>query len=134
MSCPEEWITYKDRCFKFFYDPKEWSAAETKCVSEGGNLASPRDAEVDYYRGLVKQLAGRPIRTWFGAFKINVGTWKFSKGDRFVFTSWGKGEPSDTVGKENCMEMMDTAKQIFNDAPCSAKKAFLCVRDKMATN
>ncbi|XP_074525397.1 galactose-specific lectin nattectin-like [Halichoeres trimaculatus] len=134
MVCPEDWIAYSSRCFQFLNDPKDWSDAEKECIDKGGNLASVRSNEVAFVKNLVKQLAGGPTRTWLGGYDaVKEGAWKWSNGEKFVFT-WPPGEPNNHMGPEGCMELMHTPPQPFNDAPCNVKKAFLCVRDRITTN
>ncbi|XP_074525880.1 galactose-specific lectin nattectin-like [Halichoeres trimaculatus] len=130
VVCPEGWIAHNSRCFQFFNELKDWSEAEDACVAKGGNLASVHNDELDFVRKLVRQSAGGPTRTWLGGYDaVKEGAWKWSNGDKFDFNGWTNGEPNNQKGPEDCMELMHTAAQIFNDAPCDVKKAFLCVRD-----
>ncbi|KAL7398068.1 hypothetical protein ABVT39_003772 [Epinephelus coioides] len=65
-------------------------------------------------------------KTWADA---EEGVWLNSDGSLFDFKGWAKGEPSNSGGKEHCMEINFEGKDFINDTPCNQKKSFACARD-----
>ncbi|KAM7012510.1 galactose-specific lectin nattectin-like [Tautogolabrus adspersus] len=108
----------------------DWCDAEAHCISEGGNLAAILQPDsVQQFREIVVKAAGTEIPVWLGGYDaVKEGKWKWSNGNKFVFSGWGPSKPSKSTAK-NCMGMDATDKQAIEDDKCDLKKAFLCARE-----
>ncbi|XP_028265014.1 galactose-specific lectin nattectin-like [Parambassis ranga] len=126
--CPSGWTLFQGRCYVFDKTEREWMDAELFCQSQGGNLASFRNAdEYNFLRQLVKKATGSYVETWVGGHDaVKEGTWMWSDGSKHSFTAWGKGEPNG-VGGEDCMEINFSGQDYVNDEKCVSKRAFACV-------
>ncbi|XP_063743026.1 ladderlectin-like [Eleginops maclovinus] len=93
-----------------------WMEAEKSCNDLGGNLASIQtQAEYVFIRKLVKTATGTDKLTWVGGYDaVKEGVWLWSDGTKFSYTGWTKGEPNNSGGKENCMDInfRDCGKQL----------------------
>ncbi|KAK1891496.1 Galactose-specific lectin nattectin [Dissostichus eleginoides] len=54
------------------------------------------------------------------------GAWMWSDGSRFSFRHWGRGEPNNHRGREDCMEMNFRGRNYVNDANCRDRLGFVC--------
>ncbi|XP_044206587.1 galactose-specific lectin nattectin-like [Thunnus albacares] len=130
-KCPDGWTQYDSRCFIFHFQEKDWADAEVTCVDIGGNLASIRTAD-DYsaLRNMVNGSTGTDKATWIGGYDaVKEGVWKWSDGKKFDFNGWHKGEPNNSGGAENCMEINFREQDFVNDAKCDEKRSFICAKD-----
>ncbi|XP_017294289.1 galactose-specific lectin nattectin-like [Kryptolebias marmoratus] len=130
-TCPPGWTWYGGHCYLFVKSEKDWADAESHCNSLDGNLASIQSSdEYTFIRDLVFREAGSHPRTWVGGHDaVKDGVWMWSDGSKFVFSSWGKGEPNNNAGGESCMEINLRGNDYVNDEKCNGRKPFLCVRD-----
>ncbi|XP_030641610.1 galactose-specific lectin nattectin-like [Chanos chanos] len=68
---------------------------------------------------------GGRTRTWIGGLKyLKTGRFIWLDGARWSYADWLPGEPNDTVGVEDCVELLSNGK--FNDMPCWDLRAFIC--------
>ncbi|XP_050994834.1 ladderlectin-like [Labeo rohita] len=125
--CPSGWEKFETRCFKFFNDSKTWAEAERQCIDLGGNLVSVHNqATHNFLKNFLKNANGIR-RTWIGAYDATQeNIWFWSDGSPFAYSNWQTGEPNNSGGAENCVEMGNSAHQRWNDAHCSALLNFIC--------
>ncbi|KAL6479844.1 hypothetical protein MHYP_G00108770 [Metynnis hypsauchen] len=116
------------RCFKFFRTELIWTEAETECLKYGGNLASVHSVrEHLFLQNFVKQATGSLTRAWLGASDcVTEGTWLWSDGSKMNFKDWGPTQPSNYLGKENCLEINYGDTHQWNDDACDVRKPFVC--------
>ena len=43
--CPDNWTTYRNKCYLLFPEQKEWGSALNTCLAYGGHLASPSTSD-----------------------------------------------------------------------------------------
>uniref|UniRef100_A0A3B4EJZ9 C-type lectin domain-containing protein n=2 Tax=Pygocentrus nattereri TaxID=42514 RepID=A0A3B4EJZ9_PYGNA len=127
IICPPQWSAF-GRCFKFFKTELMWTEAETECLKYGGNLASVRSLrEHLLLQQLIKQATGSFTRAWLGASDcVTEGTWLWSDGSKMSFQNWGPTQPSNYLGKENCLEINYGDTYQWNDDACNVRKPFVC--------
>ncbi|XP_034096534.1 galactose-specific lectin nattectin-like [Gymnodraco acuticeps] len=84
-----------------------WASAESNCIGLGGNLASIQSTtELHFTRQLVRTATGQDLNFWAGGHDaVMEGVWQWSDGSKFSFSSWGRGEPTNSGGKEHCMQV-----------------------------
>ncbi|XP_026010645.1 L-rhamnose-binding lectin SML-like [Astatotilapia calliptera] len=128
-SCPAGWTWFGGRCFIFKSSMKNWTDAESSCQTLGGNLASFHStAEYTFIRELTRTAAGSYTRAWVGGNDRETETvWKWSDGSQFDFTNWGNGQPDNSGGGEDCMEINFNGDYV-NDQRCNSQRGFVCVR------
>ncbi|XP_035999349.1 lactose-binding lectin l-2 isoform X2 [Fundulus heteroclitus] len=65
-------------------------------------------------------------RGWYEAEK---GAWLWSDGSPFTFSGWSPGEPNNSGGKENCMQINLRGRKFVNDADCDIRLSFVCSKE-----
>ena len=76
-----------------------WEKAAKEAERMGGHLVRIMDAETQEF--IVNNLA-KGLEVWIdGSDEKNEGIWRFGNGEKFVFTKWGPGEPSNSEGAEH---------------------------------
>ena len=108
----------------------EWTAAEAACVGAGGHLASIHSSAEN---ALVAGLHGG-VLVWVGLNdRAAEGTFAWSSGEPFNFTSWFVTEPNNSGGVpgEDCVEMPFTTGSViggtgWNDRNCDQLTAYVC--------
>ena len=119
---------FKNDCYKFNLDEKDWNEAEKKCIQEGGHLTSVLSIEeVRFIRCM--QDPASIHKTWIGAKRIG-SNFQWTDGTSFDFENWNTGEPNNQGGEENCIEVdSDPGKDWhdrWNDVPCTNKRNYVC--------
>ncbi|XP_066577764.1 lactose-binding lectin l-2 [Amia ocellicauda] len=129
-SCAHGWTSFKNRCYQYFSDQKDWADAEGFCLSGGGNLASVHsEEEHTFLKQLIKKSDNAENPTWIGGTDCQKeGVWHWSDGTKWDFTKWNGGEPNN-LNIENCLHMDFPAGMTgnWNDIACGNRYAFICV-------
>ncbi|XP_067222523.1 ladderlectin-like [Chanodichthys erythropterus] len=128
MKCPAGWSNFGLRCFKYFPQSVNWITAERNCQSLGANLASAHNKlENDFLLGL---LPSSSTRAWIGAHDGEQdGQWLWTDGTVNDYTNWCSGEPNNSGGPENCVDINLNSRLCWNDARCSSQITYICVTD-----
>ncbi|KAK9962774.1 hypothetical protein ABG768_008126 [Culter alburnus] len=128
MKCPAGWSNFGLRCFKYFPQSVNWVTAERNCQSLGANLASAHNKlENDFLLGL---LPSSSTRAWIGAHDGEQdGQWLWTDGTVNDYTNWCSGEPNNSGGVENCLDINLNSRLCWNDAHCSSQIGYICVTD-----
>ncbi|XP_035263504.1 macrophage mannose receptor 1 [Anguilla anguilla] len=115
-------------CYQFFRGPKRADDAELFCQDsfQNGHLASVTSRYLhQQMMRLMIQDGGAYTRTWIGGLRyLETGRFIWLDGSRWSYADWLSGEPSNTAGVENCVELLSNGK--FNDMPCWDLRAFIC--------
>jgi hypothetical protein len=84
-----------------------WSAAEGAAVALGGHLATVNDFdENEFLRSSVLGFDGQDRRGWIGLNDFgNEGVFTWTSGEPVNYTNWNAGEPNNSGGNENAVEM-----------------------------
>uniref|UniRef100_A0A3P9DP20 C-type lectin domain-containing protein n=1 Tax=Maylandia zebra TaxID=106582 RepID=A0A3P9DP20_9CICH len=131
-SCPAGWTWFGSRCFIFDSSQKNWTDAKSSCQTLGGNLASYHStAEYTFIRELTRTAAGSYPTAWVGGNDretVSETVWKWSDGSQFDFKNWGNGEPDNSGGGQDCMEINFNGRDYVNDSGCNSQRGFVCVR------
>ncbi|XP_053086703.1 C-type lectin domain family 17, member A-like [Pangasianodon hypophthalmus] len=116
-------------CFYFsssFYcmskETKSWEESRQNCSSRGADLVIINSKEEHEFIG--QQLGGS--QAWIGlSDRDREGEWKWVDGTPLTTEYWGPGEPGNT-GDEDCAEIYNTDKVVWNDMKCSDKRHWIC--------
>ncbi len=129
----EGWIRpseSQDYCYKFVASSSEediFDAAETKCMAEGGHLASIHSKDENDF--VMINMKRNAISDGFiGLYLNNDGQYAWSDGTVPDYYSWAKGEPNNHMGLEGCSAMF-TGNGHWNDVYCGRPQAgYVCKR------
>ena len=118
-----------DRDFIFCDDPVAWSKARLKCRALGGDLAILDDGELSRWAWA----HGREVRDaswWAGKSDLEIeGEWRWVDGTRGEYDGWGRGQPDDWEGREDCLELPSWDRGgRWNDADCATESPYVCER------
>ena len=99
----------------FLLAPASWTAAEASAVAMGGHLVTINDAaENEFVRTAVLAFDGADRRGWIGLNDVKVeGTFTWKSGEPVTFTNWSGGEPNNSGGVEDYVEMFGNG--LWND-------------------
>lgn len=107
--------------------PATWSDARARCLSIGGLydlavLATDDDADA-----LATDLGAQAASSWIGLTDAaDEGVFAWVDGTPTTETRWNGGEPNDSGGAEDCVEVSATG--TWNDVPCTAERTAVCER------
>lgn len=107
-------------------DVYTWYEAERRCEEMGGHLVTVTSAE-EY--DVVKRIK-KMEHTWLGATNLNSGDeFEWITGEPFTFSDWRGGEPSNSLGVEHYIQIVDTGG--WNDTPgIGAGDSYICEWDE----
>ncbi len=99
-----------------------WYDAQRWCEEHGGYLMCIETAVESEF---AVRLTNR-TRIWLGGVRYDNATWRWVNGSEISFTRWAQGEPNNTGGGENRMNM--NIKGDWNDSPHRSDwiKGFVC--------
>ena len=118
--------------YKAFKEKRTFQAAEDRCVSFKGHLASVHSQdEMQFIHDQV--VRGLSDHVWLGGSdRETEGTWKWTDGSAWNYTDWIRGEPNNHRGveEEDCLELLYNLPEFYrpktkgwNDFRCSSSHA-----------
>ncbi|XP_017265639.1 FK506-binding protein 5 [Kryptolebias marmoratus] len=118
------------KCYQFFKASKTYDDAELFCQNQspGGHLASiaSRSIHRDVMNLMLMQNGGY-TRTWVGGRRdVNSNRFFWLDGSKWTYDDWLPGEPNDTAGVEDCVEVLALGNGLFNDYTCWTPQPFIC--------
>jgi len=135
-ACASTFITVMDAPLKYRFEPTPtpWPMARDACAAFGPGhaLAVPKD---DAERIAISAKARATVvdRWWLGGTDAATeGTWLDTAGNAITFQPWASGEPNNTGGNENCLDILadpvegSARVDRFDDRACDALYPFIC--------
>jgi len=113
-----------DRCYLQEYLPREWPAAEQRCVELGGHLLA-----IDSASELGQLADWLTTEVWIGGTDAQYeGTFVWTNGQPWSFASWKDGAPIDPSGNRDCvlLAMPTGSLPVFECGQCTEKRAYIC--------
>ncbi|CAD7078323.1 unnamed protein product [Hermetia illucens] len=118
--------TFSRTCYEFHVTRGEnFEKAQQICQSHGGDLIHNfRDIANDYILSELERRKGE-LKTqlvWIGAQKepgITSRTWKWVTGDLVLRPAWGKDQPNNYNGEQNCVVLDGGRNWLWNDVGCN---------------
>lgn len=113
--------------YRAFENVETWDKAQAICRQKGGHLPVIRDERM---RDFVYNLMGQSHQmlfhgNWLGLTdRQKPGQWLTWDGKEPPFLYWGKGEPNDQGGEENCCVLAEN--NVMNNVPCGTPEFFYC--------
>ncbi|XP_015268504.1 PREDICTED: collectin-10 [Gekko japonicus] len=113
---------------KYYYivqEEKSYREALTHCRIRDGILAMPKDEAAN---AVISDYISKS-----GLFRVFIGVNDLDREGHFMYadrtplqnySNWKEGEPDDTSGQEDCVEMLSTGK--WNDTECHLTMFFVC--------
>ncbi|XP_072479152.1 pulmonary surfactant-associated protein D-like [Notamacropus eugenii] len=97
--------------------------ATKSCQTAGGIVASPRN---EAENKAVQNIVSRYNKLAFlGMTDIKTeGKFIYSTGEPLLYSNWNSGEPNNTGGAENCIEIFADGK--WNDKSCADSRLIIC--------
>eukprot|EP00090_Calanus_glacialis_P023847 TRINITY_DN3698_c0_g1_i11.p1 TRINITY_DN3698_c0_g1~~TRINITY_DN3698_c0_g1_i11.p1 ORF type:complete len:817 (-),score=174.96 TRINITY_DN3698_c0_g1_i11:226-2388(-) len=142
--CPEEWLEFEGRCYKFFgggeitgseYVSLNWADASSACKNNSitrmhnGELASIHSSlQQAFLTAEAAKFADEGWNFWIGF--TSLLTWEtFSWSDETDadFTNWNGDEPNG-YGAGQCVEMYSSREKAgkWNDIDCATLRSYIC--------
>ncbi|KAI8494027.1 hypothetical protein Bbelb_283740 [Branchiostoma belcheri] len=132
-GCPEGYVNHQPSrlCYKAFNNRTTYNGAVSRCSSEGGTLAMPRDNATNNFLIDLKNAVDKNALFRFGLTDYRQeGVWVWDDnvplGD---FSAWGLGEPNNE-NNEDCAEYFpdsSSKNNSWNDGPCAHDdRKFIC--------
>lgn len=99
--------------------------SQKTCKEAGGVLATPRNAAENSAAQEILQTKGESTKAFLGISDLQVeGIFRYSSGEKIIFTNWNLGEPNNSKDNEDCVEIQDNGK--WNDIPCNLLRLVIC--------
>ncbi|XP_044045915.1 C-type lectin domain family 4 member M-like isoform X1 [Siniperca chuatsi] len=130
QQCPADWKEINSRCYFLSTESKTWEDSRTYCLSKDADLVVINSEEEQ--RALYRLDGKVDLLFWIGLYDT-AGTFKWVDGSALTRPFWQSGQP-DRGGpnnREDCVEMYHFNQVVasWNDAPCGAKRRWLCEKD-----
>ncbi|KAH0623425.1 hypothetical protein JD844_006170 [Phrynosoma platyrhinos] len=111
------------KLFKTDGSQGDFQDSKATCFQAGGQLASPRTPAEN---SAIQQIVVRHNKgAYLGMNDLqSKGTFKHLNGDEVGYTNWANGEPNNSGGKEDCIEIYLDGK--WNDKSCSESRLIVC--------
>uniref|UniRef100_A0A7M4FX82 Pulmonary surfactant-associated protein D-like n=1 Tax=Crocodylus porosus TaxID=8502 RepID=A0A7M4FX82_CROPO len=101
----------------------DYKTSKATCSRAGGHLASPRTSSEN---GAIQQIIQRYNKAAY--LDINdmetEGIFKYQSMEVIGYVNWAPGEPNDTGGGEDCVEMYTDGR--WNDRSCEEERLIIC--------
>ncbi|XP_023244635.1 C-type lectin BML-2-like [Centruroides sculpturatus] len=112
--------------YKLFETPKTFEDAKATCREENAVVAMPM-SDQDHEDLILLLKSKKLIRGWVGVMKTN-DTFVYVDGRSFPpgFNKWGKEQPNNSGGEQNCAEMLQEMAFLWNDYECDKLDPFIC--------
>lgn len=97
---------FNGHTYQFLDEDTTWEEARKLCIAHGGHLATVTSAEEQkYLEGLYNYIYNNEKGPWFGAYSDGAyggdkNDWCWVTGEKWNYTNWEDGEPSNTKGTE----------------------------------
>jgi cysteine-rich repeat protein len=96
-----------------------WAEARDACAAAGGYLATVETAEEQTF--LAQRFA---VEVWLGATRSPGGSFEWLTGAPFDYTAFGRNQPDNANGAENCL--LFNRFDAWTDVDCALGRRFLC--------
>ncbi|XP_063413977.1 perlucin-like protein isoform X2 [Mytilus trossulus] len=129
FRCSPGWKEHANHCYNFISTPVTWNEAERACRKIGGYLVKvDNESESNW----LKQEANVEEKSfWAGAADFNEGDWRWIVDfSNVTFTDWHTGQPDNSGGHEDCLEIEKSYNYQWNDVVCTIQNGYICESEK----
>jgi CotH kinase protein/Lectin C-type domain/Putative metal-binding motif len=124
-SCTEATATVGGT-YAFCFKAKNFTDAESDCVTQGGHLVSVHSqTELDE---IMTTATGLVASAWTVGLHDTAteGTFVWTDGSTLDFQAWSGGEPNDSGSVEDCAQVYGASPWPWNDISCDAVQPYVC--------
>ncbi|KAK2863345.1 hypothetical protein Q5P01_002878 [Channa striata] len=127
LFCLHGWTRINGACFKYISTLMTWARAEINCQSMDAHLASVQDIK-EYVEIQNLTAPYGYMETWIGGSNAQEDNfWFWTDGEKFAYTNWCSGQPSNYQGLQHCLSMNYSAKRCWDDVGSSDAAAPLFI-------
>lgn len=131
---------FNGHTYQFIDEDTTWEEARKMCIARGGHLATVTSAEEQkYLEGLFNNINGSERGPWFGAYSDGAyggdkNDWCWVTGEKWNYTNWADGEPSNAEGTEWFNHFWYDMKwnDITNDDNRDSQRGYICEYDDLS--
>uniref|UniRef100_A0A3B5QEJ6 C-type lectin domain-containing protein n=1 Tax=Xiphophorus maculatus TaxID=8083 RepID=A0A3B5QEJ6_XIPMA len=117
--CPAGWRMFRCSCYFLSTTSGSWNKSREDCGNRGGDLVVISDDDEQKFVFALTETSA-----WIGLRKETEGSWKWVDGTAL------KGQPDNSGGKEDCVQIWGNSKT-WNDDKCDAKIKWICEKALM---
>ncbi|XP_069662855.1 killer cell lectin-like receptor subfamily G member 1 [Haliaeetus albicilla] len=111
--CPEQWVAYRESCYSFSKEKKDWNSSQEFCRAQGAHLLVISDtSEMDFFQMMQSELY------WIGLKNSTGGDWAWEDGSKLS----GKKVPSNSP-VQNCALLLEGA---IHASSCEIPALWVC--------
>ncbi|XP_019147938.2 killer cell lectin-like receptor subfamily G member 1 [Corvus cornix cornix] len=111
--CPEQWVTYRDKCYSFSKEKKDWNSSQESCRAQGAHLLVISNTnEMDFF------LIEHTTSHWIGLQRSTDGDWAWEDGSKL---SDKKVKSNSRV--QNCAVLLGGA---IHASSCEVPTPWIC--------
>jgi lectin-like protein len=123
--------TFEGSCYAFFSDLEAWSAAEERCISWGGHLASvessQEDVLLDDWPLELDVAMGNGTGIWLGGTDtLQNDDFRWPDNSPITLNGWGPNQPDNGPGGADCIEKRNDDTARWYDQRCTDLHPFVC--------
>ncbi|XP_041857542.1 perlucin-like [Melanotaenia boesemani] len=126
-TCPAGWRMSTFSCYLLSTKSGSWDQGREDCRGRGADLVViDNDEEQKFLSAFVKG------NCWIGlSDKETEGTWKWVDGTTLTLKNWDTNQPdnggsSGKWGEEDCVQLTDSNRTIWNDFNCEKPMQWIC--------
>ncbi len=139
---PDEMYTadFNGHTYQFIDEEMTWEEARQACIDRGGHLVTVTSAdEEEYLKGLYLHVNGDDKGGWIGAYSDGAyggdkNDWCWVTGEKWNYTNWDNGEPSNSRGTEWFVHFWKdmTWNDVDNEDSRDSARGYVCEYDDMS--
>ncbi|XP_076070872.1 perlucin-like protein [Mytilus galloprovincialis] len=129
VRCFPGWKEFENHCYNFIPTKVTWSEAERSCRKIGGYLAKVNNESESTWLKQQASVIGSSL--WIGATVFSERNWLWIVDfSNTTSTDWYPGQPSNSGGNQDCLEMRKSHNYQWNDIMCSTTNGYICESEK----
>ncbi|KAM4782955.1 killer cell lectin-like receptor subfamily G member 1 isoform 2-T2 [Cyanocitta cristata] len=111
--CPEQWVTYRGKCYFFSKEKKDWNSSQESCRAQGAHLLVISDTnEMDFFQ--IEHTKSR----WIGLQRSTDSDWVWEDSSKL-----GDKKVKSNSCVQNCAVLLDGA---IHASSCEVPTPWIC--------
>ncbi len=140
VATEEYTADFNGHTYEFVPQDMTWEEARLECVKRGGHLVTVTSAEEEeYLKGLYLHINGDDKGGWLGAYSDGAYggdkyDWCWVTGEKWNYTNWDNGEPSNSRGTEWFAHFWKdmTWNDVDNEDSRGSQYGYICEYDELS--